>query len=108
MEKFRQRVMEIEQSIEVVRKLLLMFVEKLQSRGSEGFGWIKEELEQLLNLLNRYVELLVKLKREFGEVLEEQVDDVTELLWDIRILDSEDRLKVKRFVKELLKDKYGK
>lgn len=107
MDKFKSRVLEIEQSIEVVRKLLVMFVNKLEAKNDVGFSWIKEDLEQLLGLLNKYVELLVKLKREFSDVLEDSVDEDMELIWDIRLLEIEDKEKVREFVKGLLKEKYG-
>lgn len=108
MDKFRSRVLEIEQSIEVVRKLLLMFVNKLSSKGDTSLGWIREDLEQLLGLLNRYVELLIKLKREFSDVIEGGVDEDIELMWDVKLLEVEDKEKVKEFIKELLKEKYGR
>lgn len=107
MDKFKSRVLEIEQSIEVVRKLLVMFVNKLEAKNDVGFSWIKEDLEQLLGLLNKYVELLVKLKREFSDVMEDSVDEDMELIWDIRLLEIEDKEKVREFVKGLLKEKYG-
>lgn len=108
MEKFKDKILEIEQSVEVVRQVVLGLVDKMKNRGDiGGRKWIMEDLEQLLGLLNKYVDLLIKLKREFGDVFEEQVDEVTELLWDIRLLDESNRLKVKELVKEIIKSNYA-
>lgn len=109
MESLKERVMEIEKVIELVREMLLKKVEKLRDmKEGVSFYWLKEDLMDLLTILSKYVDLLVRLRREFSDIYEERFEDeVIELVWDVRLLDKEDRERVKEFVRGILKERFG-
>lgn len=109
MESLKEKVIEIERVIELVREMLLKKVEKLRDmKEGVSFYWLKEDLMDLLTILSKYVDLLVRLRREFSDIYEERFEDeVIELVWDVRLLDKEDRERVKEFVRGILKERFG-
>lgn len=110
MQRLKDRVAEVEEIVEFVREVFQRCVGRLKEGRdvqSLNLKWLKEDLMDLLILLNKYVELLIKMKKEFSDIYTETTDDIIELVWDIRILDEEDRKEVKEFVKRILKEKYG-
>lgn len=107
-QRLKDRVAEIEGMVEFVREVFRRCVDRLKEKGDvQSLRWLKEDLMDLLILLNKYVELLVKMKKEFSDIYTEVPDDVTELIWDIRILNEEDRKEVREFIKRILREKYG-
>lgn len=68
--------------------------------------WTTDQLERITQLIGRYVDLLVKVKKEFG--FKEEVEDavIKEIIWELKALESEGvdvKEKVLTYLKEVVK-----
>lgn len=69
--------------------------------------WTTDQLERITQLIGKYVDLLVKVKKEFG--IKEEVEDATikEIVWELKALESEGidvKEKVLSYLKELARN----
>lgn len=69
--------------------------------------WTVDQLERITQLISKYVDLLVKVKKEFG--FREVTEDATmkEIIWELKALESEGvdvKEKVLSYLRELVKN----
>jgi len=99
-------VVEILEQVEFIRSVLAGRVDELKKRLSEGryTRGILDEIERIEDVLDRYLSLLVKLKKEFGIVFEVGDELERELVWEFRgIEDVEGKKKVIEFARRVRK-----
>lgn len=93
------RLVELINIVESVRQDLLWMKEELGEKRSVSPLYLAK-YERYMSLLEKYVQIFVKLRKEFGDVLDEERDEtISAILWELKFMTPEEREEI---LKELL------
>ncbi len=98
------KLQEIVEYSEFLGELIKNKVVDLQSRISQGSisnRGLTDEGSKLLQLLDKYVVLLARLKKEFNIDYSMETGWEREILWELKNLDENKKLKVIQFIKDI-------
>ncbi len=93
--------------VEFVSSVIQSKVKELKSKAEQGVAssrYITEESERLVNLLDKYVILIARLKKEFNIDYSAETGWEREVVWELRSLDEEKRQQVIKFIREIKKE----
>jgi len=106
MRRSSEALSQVLEQIEFVRSVLEGRERELKEkvRGGRYSRGVLEEVKEIAEVLDRYLNLLVKLKKEFGVVFEVGDEMERELVWEFRAIDDVERKrKVIEFVRKVRK-----
>lgn len=99
-------IVEILEQVEFIRSVLAGRIEELKERLSEGryTRGVLDEIGKVAEVLDKYISLLIKLKREFRVVFEVGDEMERELVWEFRAIeDIEKKKKILEFIRKMKK-----
>lgn len=93
----------VEECKELIRSNFEFIKEKGKKEGYKG-EWVNEKLKDFFELLKHYVDLLIRLKKEFGDELMKKGEGselFNMVLWELKMFDDAKLKEVWDFIKDL-------
>ncbi len=100
------RVEELVEWIEFTKGLINKKIENLKIMIEKNVvtdSRLQADTEELFTLFDKYSQILVRLKKEFNIADTKDTEELSALIWDIRVMDDEERGLIKQIIKIIRK-----